>query len=137
MAILACAGALAIALGYATSGAPNMRDTEIKRVSVADLGAGEARVVSWASRPVIIVRLVATADAEVGAGPDRWRVYVANDPRHGCLLRWSPRAAELRSVCADARYGVDGEPIGATRGPDLRVPRHRVTGEGVVVLGRD
>ncbi len=137
MAIAGFGAALAMAFVYATGGVPTLRDGEIKRVPVADLASGGARIVSWAGRPVIIVRLPDAGEAGGRDASDQWRVYYGTDPRHGCLLRWSGDASELRSRCADARYGVDGEPRGATRAPALRAPRHRITTDGVVVLGRE
>jgi len=137
MAITAGVAALAIAFVYATGGAPSARGVEVKRVRVDDLGRSEARIVSWAGRPVIIVRLGASAQTAASGGRDRWRVFYGNDPRHGCLLRWAAGAGELQSRCADARYGDDGEPVGATRGPALRAPDHHITDDAVVVLGRN
>ncbi len=137
MAVAGGAAALAIAFVYATGGAPAARDAAIKRIGVGDLARDEARIVSWSGRPVIIVRLATAADTTASAAREPWRVYFGNDPRHGCLLRWAAGGGELQSRCADARYGADGEPIGATRGPALRVPPHRITDDGVVVLGRE
>jgi hypothetical protein len=128
--LLALAGVVAlaaIALMFAFGGPAGERDAPRERIDVADWAAGEARLVTWSQRPVIVIR--------PAAAPGEPAVWFAIDPRHGCLLRWAHEPGELRSRCADARYGVDGRPLGATRGPALRAPTHRVGRDGVVVLG--
>lgn len=139
MALVAAVAAAGVTLAYLAGGPDRRAPAAPVRIALGDLAPGQARTVLWDGRPVIIVhRRAATRGHLAGdAAADavaRWLVAFAADPARGCPVRWLPGSGELRSTCGDARFDAAGRPLGDAAAP-LAVPPHRITADGVLVLG--
>ena len=93
---------------------------EYLSVSVVDLAPGEARRVQNGNRWFMVIHLQAGADPQ-----QAFVVLRAQDPVFGCQLEAQLDAAELKSVCAEARWDLRGRLLEGSRDQeDLAVPAH-------------
>ena len=94
--------------------------SEYLSVSVVDLAPGEARRVQSGSRWFMVIHLQAVGDAQ-----QAFVVLRAQDPVFGCQVEALLDDAELKSVCAEARWDLQGRLLeGGRDHEDLAVPAH-------------
>jgi ubiquinol-cytochrome c reductase iron-sulfur subunit len=136
--LMAAAGVVAAAMvlvGY-LAGSPDATPAPpVRRVAVDGLAPGQARTVLWDGRPVIVLHRGAGMHADAGGADPAWFVALAADPGTGCPVQWRPGPGEFHSPCGPARFDAAGRPLDGSASRPLETPPHRLTADGVLVLG--